>query len=64
MTATTNSALVKALDATAFALFPVAVNRKCKQGRVSGLEKFRPALVQGRDLIAEGIKNRHPVEKR
>ncbi|MEO8132334.1 MAG: HDOD domain-containing protein, partial [Bryobacteraceae bacterium] len=65
-----NSALVKELDAAAFALFPVVVDRKVagclyagKHGRVSGLENFRPALARVRDLIAEGIRKRHPVEE-
>ncbi len=60
------SGFVKTLNASAFALFPIVVDRKVagclyagKRGRAVGLENFRAGLVRVRDLIAEGIGKTH-----
>lgn len=60
------SGFAKTLEASAFALFPIVVDRKVagclyagKRGRAVGLENFRAGLVRVRDLIAEGIGKTH-----
>jgi hypothetical protein len=57
-----NSALVKAFEAGAFALFPVVVDRKVagclyadRQERALGLDSVRTSLARIRDLIASAI---------
>jgi len=49
-------------------LITIVVNRKVAgclyagpRGRAPGLEKFRPALIRVRDLIAEAIGKTHPA---
>jgi HD-like signal output (HDOD) protein len=61
------SALVKAFEASAFALFPIVVDRKVagclyadRRERALGLDNVRPSLVRMRDLIGSAIGKKAP----